>query len=155
MKSICAVTQSRRALSSAAFTLVELLVAMAIIGAVVGALYSSLTSAFASIRLARENLRATQILLEKMETIRLYDWDQVISSAFIPRAFLVPYDPAGSTNSGVVYSGKVSISAVPLSASYTNDLRLVTIQLNWTNGLPRQRQLSSYVCRTGLQNYLY
>src|SRR5438045_9636752 len=133
-------------IAQAGFTLIELVVAMAIIGAVIGALYSSLTSAFASIRLARENLRATQILLEKMEGIRLYDWDQVTSAAFIPRTFLAPYDPAGSTNSGVVYYGRVSISPVPLSASYANDLRLVTLQLNWTNGLPRQRQISSYVC---------
>ena len=156
MKATRCVKQPSCKTRSAAFTLVEMLVAMAVIGAVVGALYGAITSAFSSIRLARENLRATQILLEKMEGFRLYDWDQITSAAYIPRTFLVPYDPAGSTNSGVVYSGQVTIAPVSLTASYANDLRLVTVQLNWTSGsLPRQRQLSTYLCRTGIQNYFY
>ena len=72
-----------------------------------------------------------------------------------PPGVTVLTDPAGDTSSGLVYSGTLSIAPVSLTASYANDLRLVTVQLNWTNGLPRQRQLSTYVCRTGMQNYFY
>ena len=106
---------------------------------------------------ARENLRATQVLVEKMEGIRLYDWDQITNASFIPRTFSVPYDPTATNGvGGFTYSGTVSISPTSLTTSYNNDLRLVTIQLTWNSGqLPRQRQLSTYVCRTGLQNYLY
>jgi uncharacterized protein (TIGR02598 family) len=139
-----------------AFTLVELIVAMAIIGVVVVSLYAGITSGFASVRLARENLRATQILVEKMEAIRLYDWDQVTNN-FIPTTFTVNYDPATTNvSSGIVYSGKVTLSKVVLGTSYDNDLRQVTVQVNWkTGGLARQRSINTYICRTGLQNYLY
>ena|SRR6266705_3224893 len=148
--------EPRRAVAHAAFTLVELMVAMAIIGAVVVALYSAISSGFGSIRLARENLRATHILLEKTEGIRLYDWDQLTNSSYVQPTFSVPYDPTASNGQGgITYFGTVSVSPVSLNSSYSNDLRLVTIQVSWTNGLPRQRQLSTYVCRTGLQNYLY
>ncbi len=153
----CHTGQPCRPTARTAFTLVELIVAMAVIGVVVVALYGGISTGFSSVRLARENLRATQILVEKMEAIRLYDWDQLTAASFIPTNFFVPYDPADTTNTTkVIYSGQVSITPVSLAASYTNDLRLVTVQLTWnTAGLPRTRQLSTYVCRTGLQNYLY
>jgi len=149
--------QSRRPTARSAFTLVELIVAMAVIGIVVVALYGGITTGYSSVRLARENLRATQILVEKMEAIRLYDWEQLTTPSFVASSFSVPYDPADTTNTTkVIYSGQVSITPVSLPASYTNDMRLVTVQLTWnTAGLPRTRQLSTYVCRTGLQNYLY
>jgi len=149
-----------RVAALAGFTLIELIVAMAVIGVVVVALYSAISSGFTSIRLARENLRATQILVEKMEAIRLYDWDEITSAGFIPKTFAASYD-ATTTNvtQGVIYTGQISISPVTpalMPVSYTNDLRLVTLQLNWTTGkLARSRVLSTYVCRTGLQNYKY
>jgi len=149
--------QPRRAWGCSAFTLVELIVAMAIIGVVVVALYGAISHGFSSVRLARENLRATQILVEKMEAIRLYDWDQLTTPGFFATNFSVAYDPANTNLSGgVIYSGQVSIGPVPLNTSYSNDMRLVTVALTWqTTGLPRKRDLSTYVCRTGLQNYLY
>ena len=130
---------------------------MAVVGVVVVSLYSAISSGFTSIRLARENLRATQIMVEKTEAMRLYDWDQIIASNFIAKSFLAPYDVT-TTNltGGVIYTGQVTVARAVLNASYSNDLRLVTVQLNWTTGrLPRTRQLSTYVCRTGLQNYRY
>lgn len=139
------------------FTLVELVVAMAILGIVVLAVYGAITTGFNSIRLARENLRATQILVEKMEAIRLYSWDQITEDGFIPKSFEVPYDVNPRPGAGeMMYQGTVSVSRVPLHAPYADDLRMVTLQLVWKSGhLRRQREISTYVCRTGLQNYLY
>jgi len=157
MNTGCFTSQSCRPAARAAFTLVEMLVAMAIIGVVVVGLYGGITSGIGSVRMARENLRATQILVEKTEAIRLYRWDQITNSSFLPTNFLASYD-ATTTNtaSGIVYSGTVSVAAAPFSASYSNDLRLLTVQVSWTTGkLARKRQLSTCVCRTGLQNYAY
>jgi len=149
--------QRRRLAALAAFTLVELIVAMAVIAVVVIALYGSISSAFTSIRLPRENLRATQTMVEKMAAIRLYDWDHITTPSFIPTNFLTSYDATATNATGsIIYTGRVSIAPVSLNVSYTNDMRLVTVQLNWqTGGLPRSRSLSTYVCRTGLQNYQY
>jgi prepilin-type N-terminal cleavage/methylation domain-containing protein len=144
---------------TAAFTLVELLVAMVIIGIVVVALYAGISWGFTTVRLAREDLRATQILVEKMETIRLYNWDQITTPTFILKNFSVPYDPTAppaSPGTGLEYRGKLTVSQFTDALSYASDLRLVTLELTWTSGnMQRRREISTYVCRTGLQNYLY
>ncbi len=53
-----------------AFTLVESLFAMTMASVMFAALYSGLAFGFNIIKAARENSRATQIMVEKMETIR-------------------------------------------------------------------------------------
>jgi len=57
--------------SKMAYSFIELLVAMAVLGVMFVSLYSGFSAGFAIIELARENLRATQILQEKMETTSL------------------------------------------------------------------------------------
>jgi len=137
-------------------TLLEVIFALGIVGILVVAVYGAITSGMTSLRMARENLRATQILVEKTETLRLYDWDQ-LNTNFIPARFVSNYDvDTASTNSGVLYYGTITLSKPDLGTTYTNDMRLVTIRLDWTTGkLARTRQLSTYVCRTGIQNFVY
>src|SRR5258707_2277441 len=90
----------------AAFSLVEVVVSMGILGALIISLYAGIAWGFSIMRLARENIRATQIMTEKMETIRLYNWDQINSNGFIPTTFSVAYYPLGQTNgSGLTYYG--------------------------------------------------
>src|SRR4051812_3617845 len=67
----------------AAFTLVEILVAGSVLAVMAVALYGGISYCFASITLARQNLRATQICLEKMEIVRMYSWEQVNSNGFV------------------------------------------------------------------------
>ena len=108
-----------------------------------------------SLRMARENLRATQILVEKSETLRLYTWDQ-LNTNFLPARFVAPYDVNTTSTNGVVYIGTITLSRPSIGTSYTNDLRLVTIRVDWKTGrINRSRELSTYVCRSGLQNYVY
>ena len=132
---------------------------MVIIGLTVTALYAGISWGFTTVRLAREDLRATQIMVEKMEAIRLYNWDQITSPTFILKNFTVPYDtsvPSGPQTKGLVYQGKLTISQFTDALSYADDLRLVTLELKWNSGnLQRRREISTYVCRTGIANYLY
>ncbi|PYI84618.1 MAG: hypothetical protein DME26_12950 [Verrucomicrobia bacterium] len=139
------------------FTLIEVLIGMAIVGGLIITLYTGLAWGFRVIRLARENIRATQVMAEKMETIRLYNWDQVTSNGFIPSTFNVPYYPVGQTNgSGVIYHGTMTVTNATLGTSYDPDMRRVIVTLNWTTGqLPRTRTIETYVSRYGLQNYVY
>jgi len=140
----------------AAFTLVETVFAMALGMVMFLALYSALAMGFSVIKMARENTRATQILVEKMETIRLYTWDQLNSNGFIVTNFTVPYYPMDPVNPGVIYTGKITIANVPFSTSYAPDMKKVKVQLNWCTGkMPRSRATSTYVSRYGLQNYVY
>jgi prepilin-type N-terminal cleavage/methylation domain-containing protein len=141
-----------------AFTFIELLIALSLMGITFVGLYAGFSSGFAVIQLARENLRATQILQEKMETIRLYRWDQVTQVGFIPTNFL-DYFYATSTNAGdngLTYTGVVTIATAPITESYSNDLRKVTMQVGWASaGVLRRREMSTFVSRYGLQNYIY
>jgi type II secretory pathway pseudopilin PulG len=147
-------TESRR--RGAAFTLVEVVFAMAMAGMMFLVLYEGLASGFSIIKLARENTRASQILVEKMETVRLYTWDQINSNSFMLTNFVVAYYPMAGVNGGTLYTGVVTVSDSGLGTSYAEDMKKVTVQLKWVTGkLPRTRQTSTYVSRYGLQNYIY
>src|SRR5205809_6800814 len=116
-----------------AYTLIEILVATAVLGVTFLSVYGAFSTGFAVIQVARENLRATQILQEKMETIRLYTWDQITNNGFIPPTFTAAFYPAGSqtNNQGATYQGTVTISAVPpplSTASYAKDMKMVVVQ---------------------------
>lgn len=63
--------------NACAFTLVETLVAMAILTMMALSLYAGLSSGFLILKTTREELRATQVLAQKMEAIRLCTWSQL------------------------------------------------------------------------------
>src|SRR5262249_17210584 len=128
---------------------------MAVMGTSAIALFSGFTSGFFTMQMARENLRATQIMLEKTETLRLYSWDQINTTNFVPPTFTAPYDP-NSTNSGIVYNGTMTIGPCPLVTTYKDDMRQVMVGLIWRTGsLNRSRTFTTYIARNGLQNYIY
>ena len=137
----------------AAFGLTESLIGVVIIGVVFTALYAGMTTGFQSVRSARENLRATQILLEKFESLRLYNWDQITSTNNdIPTTFTNHYVLNPST-AGTVYTGRVSIDPVPITEVYRDDMRSVTVTVEWQTGATRRsRTFTSYVAKYGLQH---
>ena len=140
----------------AAFGLTESLIGVAIIGVVFTALYAGMTTGFQSVRSARDNLRATQILLEKFESLRLYNWDQITSTNnYIPTTF-TNYYVLNPTTAGTLYTGRVSIGPVPLTEAYRDDMRSVTVSIEWqTGGTRRSRTFTSFVAKYGLQSYIY
>lgn len=142
---------------TAAFSIAEVSVAMGIIGTASVALFSGFTTGFFTMQMARENLRATQIMLERTETLRLYNWDQVTLPGFIEPTFTEKYDPnATSGAQGLTYSGTVRIDPVPLTTAYSDDMRMVTVTLNWKTGeINRNRSFTTYIARNGMQNYVY
>lgn len=141
-----------------AYSMIEVLVAVSVLGIMFVSLYSGFSAGFAIIQLARENLRATQVLQEKMETIRLYTWDQINTPGFIPTNFVENFYSAGTNNANVsmMYTGRVSIASAPVTESYSNDLKTVNIRVEWLSaGIPRNREMTTLVTRNGLQNYIY
>jgi hypothetical protein len=141
-----------------AATLTEVIVAVAMMVSIGAGLVSCFAYGFFAMQFARENQRATQIILEKVETIRLYSWDQVNSNGFIPTTFSDVYDPqAVEGKRGVVYVGTVSITNFPNDVSYSAKMREFTVSLQWTNGrnMARSRTLTTWVAKDGLQNYVY
>ena len=144
--------------SKTAYSMIEVLVAVVVLGIMFVSLYSGFSAGFAVIQLARENLRATQILQEKMETIRLYTWDQIITNGFIPTNFVENFYTSGSNAvvAGIIYTGRVTIANSAIAQSYSNELKSVKIQVSWRSaGVGRSREMTTFVTRNGLQNYIY
>jgi ABC-type branched-subunit amino acid transport system permease subunit len=140
----------------AAFTLVDSVISMALLLVVIGASCGAIKFGFNVLRLSRENARATQIMVEKTEQIRLFNWDQLTSqtNGFLPtNTFLVGYY---ANNLGVTYTGQVTLRPVTLPVAYSNDMREVQLTVRWqTGGLLRSRSLTTFVSRYGLQNYVF
>ena len=134
------------------------MVAMGVLGLMVVSLFAGISSGFDVVRVARENLRATQILEERMEVIRLIKWDNV-TPGFIPTTFSAPFyaaDPTNSPAGGLIYSGTVLVTNSGISEGYAADLRLIQINLTWTSGnVTRNREMTTYVSKYGMQNYIY
>ena len=139
-------------------TLVDVVMSIALLGVMASGVFGSFRYGFFTLQLARENQRATQILLEKVETLRLYSWDQVNATNFIP-ANLPPeyYDPQAATGAqGTVYNGTVTLANCLLTNSYAANLRQVTVTMNWTTrNIPHTRSITTYIAKDGIQNYVY
>jgi hypothetical protein len=145
---------------SAAFTLLEVAVASALVLVASVALYGGIAFAFSVTDFERQNLRATQIILERMEGIRLLNWNQLTDTSLNPPNFTQQYYPAvgGVPPSGVNYTGQVTVASVCLvpPATYSNNMKQVTVKLTWQSGSGiRTRTLSTYSSRNGIQNYIY
>jgi Tfp pilus assembly protein PilV len=144
----------RRAL--AAFTFAEVAMGVLIMAVAVVSLFTAFTQGFGLIRTARENLRATQILQDKLETARLYTWEQV-TNGYIPATFSGTFCPSGlGDNAGITYTGTLTITNSSNAETYSADLKLLIFELNWTSGsVQRHRTMSTLVSRYGLHNYIY
>ncbi len=139
-----------------AFTLMEVMMAVIVVSVVFFTVYAGFTFGFVVVQVNRENVRATQILQEKMEMVRLYSWDQA-TNHWIPTSFTEYFDPTGgATNGGLTFTGAVTVANAPITESYASDIRMVTVQVNWTSGgAARNRSMTTYISHYGLQNYIY
>jgi type II secretory pathway pseudopilin PulG len=140
-----------------AFTLTEVVISMLIINIAAAGLMGCFKYAFFVTGLARDNQRATQVLLERTEAVRLCSWDQVCSNGFIPTDFLDYFDPSAPAGSrGVTYTGTVAVTAVPFNASYSANMRQLTLTVAWRSGsIDRRRTNVTYIAKDGVQNYVY
>lgn len=152
-----------RGAGQSGFTLPETIIGTLLLGIMGAALFGGLSQCLWTVEAAREQLRATQILTEKMDTIRLYTWSKLKTPGYVPPTFLVSFDPnltavaaTNQTAAGLVYNGKIVLSDAPLTESYKTNLLQITITLNWTSrGAQRQTQMTSFVSQYGMQNYIY
>jgi prepilin-type N-terminal cleavage/methylation domain-containing protein len=153
--------KTTRLQSAQAFTLAEVVIAIAVVSIMFVSLYSGISAGFGLINSARQNLRATQVALEKMETMRMYSWEQINSNSFVPQTFTAPFFPmtlsGGQTNSGgLTYYGTTVLTNAGLTNSYNLDTRLVIVTVKWTNGHAGfTREMRTMVSQYGMQRYIF
>lgn len=145
------------------FSLVEAVIGLALLAMVCLALYTGLSSTTYSVKSARENLRATQIMTEKLDTVRLYSWTQLTDPKYMTQTQTVPYYPQGQlppelqrAHGNLDYQVTLHIDPAPVEESYRDSLRLVTVEVNWKSGnRNRSRKMTTLVSRYGLHKYVY
>ena len=151
-----------------AFSIIEVIVGLSILIVVLVSLFAGMSASFGVTQVTRENLRATQIMLERMEVIRLYTWNQLIYSNMIPATSTTSYYPlaASGQSTGITYRVNLAITNATMnpSATYSDRLRTIQVTVTWTNyygsvrktnQLVRSRSMTTYTARDGVQNYVY
>jgi hypothetical protein len=123
--------------------------------------FLAFASGFALVTVTREDLRATQIMLQRMEAVRVSGYNQLTNATYYPATVTQYYDEKGQTNArGVAYtvthqiaSGSGLTTALP--PTYRSNVTEVTVGVSWTSGTTtRSRSMKTYVARYGLQNYV-
>jgi hypothetical protein len=131
------------------YTLVEVMVATGLLTSMLVALYAAFSFGFATIKLSQEDLRADHILVQKLEALRMYDWSKV-TGGYIPTNSVSSFSSDGGTD----YNVSISIQPAPVTQSYSNSLRQVTVSLSWISGkVTRTRAMTTLVSDNGLQTY--
>jgi hypothetical protein len=149
--------------TSAGHSLPEAIMAVSLVGVMFISLYAGFSSGFAILRAARENLRATEILNQQTERLRLLNWSQVLDAdTFLPPTFVASLNPVDSPTNpeGLVFQGTIE-AATPTDwpVAYRDQARLITITLTWTNlsgskPMVNRRQVQTCVARYGMQSYV-
>jgi len=143
---------------------VEVVIGAAVLGTLSVSLLGAFSAGLSIVQSGRQNMRATQILIQKMEAIRLFTWDQTTNTTLAATNFTDWYDPTrtNSQSGGVMYKGFYSTSNAPSSVpvAYRDKMRTATVTIYWTNytkantPVVQSRQMQTYVARYGMQNYI-
>ena len=159
MRAACLATSGSRATTRAGFTLVETIVATFVAAIVLLTFYGSLAAGFSVLKLTREDLRATQIILQRMEAIRLSAFNTLQNPAEYPVTFTEYYSESGKTNGSGGAAYTISYKCGPpqpgLPPSYRADMLQITVQASWNSGgVQRTRSMQTYVSKYGIQRYV-
>jgi Tfp pilus assembly protein PilV len=137
------------------FSLVESMVGFLILGVTVAALCGGFSFGFNTIKLSQEEVRADQILVQKLESMRIYYFTNV-TSAYMGTNFPAYYSTSNAVH-GVTYNGTISISPFVPSASpeaYSNTLKQVTVSVSWfSEGMNHTRTMMTLVSTNGISTF--
>jgi hypothetical protein len=123
------------------------------------ALFGCVTAGFSIVKIAREDLRATQVIVRKMEAIRLSPYKTVQDPTMYPTNSIEYYSESGkaSGNGGVPYTVTYACAPAPssLPPSYRSNMVAVTVTASWKSGnIQRSRSMQTYVAHYGIQRYV-
>jgi hypothetical protein len=132
------------------------MVGFLILGITVAALCGGFSFGFNSIKLSQEEVRADQIMVQKLETIRMYNFTNVIQPGFITTNSPAYYSTSNAVH-GVTYTVQVSVTPFVPSAvgeSYSNTLRQVTASVSWlSEGMNHTRTMMTLVSTNGIATF--
>ena len=132
------------------FSFVDAVVAAAILGLTSATVFFGISTIVSGIQFDREQDRATQIMVEKLDAIRLYAW-QDLTTTIMPTNFQASF--CTDCELDLTYNGTVEIEDSPGSEGYSSRLKKVTVTLDWQSGTgTNQAQLHTLVSEYGTQS---
>src|ERR1043165_64268 len=111
--------------SSEGFTLIETIIAAGMSALFLGTLFTFNIASMETLKMSRENACASQILQQRIESLRIANWHQVTDAEWL-RTNLLNSDAAGTSQ---LKSVSETLTLVPYGSTSTG-----TIQLNRSNG---------------------
>jgi Tfp pilus assembly protein PilE len=148
--------QSKAARACGGFTLVEAVFAVLASAVMLIALYASFTTGFSILKVTREDLRATQIILDRMEKVRLLPYSQLGNPSVYPASTIETNGPGGVAYT-VTFTTATNLVSMPpdIQGGYRSKISLVTVKVSWKSGnVLRERSMQTYVARSGIQSYV-
>jgi len=130
------------------------MVGFVILGITMTALFGGFSFGYKTIKLSQEEVRADQILVQKLESARLCTWPQVVSG-YIPTSFTNYYSTSNALR-GVTYKGQITVAPFVSAGneSYSDTLRTVTATVSWlSDGMTHTRTMSTMISKNGLMTY--
>ena len=133
------------------------MVGFLILGVTVAALCGGFSFGFNTIKLSQEDVRADQILVQKLESLRVYYWSNIVNPNFIATNFTAYYSTSNAAH-GVTYNGTMRISPFVPSASspegYSNTLKQITATVTWfSGGLSHTRTMMTLFSTNGISTF--
>jgi prepilin-type N-terminal cleavage/methylation domain-containing protein len=130
------------------FTLMESMIGSIILALVLVSLLALASHCFRYLMDIRRTARATQVLQQKMEDIRLLSWSQLttINTSFVDSNAVL----------NTVFTGRVFTNSYD-SYLGTSTVMQVTLQLTWLNrtGTRQTNTLSTVIANGGLNRYIF
>jgi hypothetical protein len=128
------------------------MVGVLILGITVAALCGGFSMGFKTIKLSQEEVRANQILVQKVESVRVYDWSKITNN-FVPTNFLASFTTNGAVH-GVSYDGTLTITPFTGGQTYDSTLRQVTASITWfSEGRTHTQAMTTLISQNGIQTY--
>jgi prepilin-type N-terminal cleavage/methylation domain-containing protein len=152
-------SQSKTRARRSGFTLVETMIAMMVAAIWLSAHFLAFASGYALMSVTREDLRASQIMLQRMESVRLAGYTQLSDTNKYPTSVTQYYDESAGTNGnrGVAYTvtHEIATGLGSLPPTYRSNVTEVTVGVSWQSGAKlRSRSMKTYVARYGIQSYV-
>src|SRR3954453_18586653 len=155
--------QFNRSIASRGFSLIETVVAAGIAASFLACLFTMNLATMNAIRCAKESIAASQILQQRMESMRIANWHEVTDAAWlrdnllnaaapsstqlknlVETLTLVPYDSANTGNTQVTRTGNSASIVNQNSALLTEKAIRVIWTLTYT-GSPNERSIARQV----------
>jgi type II secretory pathway pseudopilin PulG len=148
-----------------AFSLIEVMMGAAVMAVVFGSVFAILTMGLFMTTTSRENLRATRVMQDKMEGVRLFSPTQLTNTTILVQSFTNWFSETNNIGMasvqgyGIMYTGSIVIAPLSFTTSYSSNMQQVTVNIGWVSGGPgnmaHTRSMSTFYANQGLYNYVW